>query len=181
VSLPRRLAACVALLGACPSAPPADPLDPDEVDEVAKSGGDAEGDARSGSYRLQAGSVAACDCPEVQGVDLCAASLTGLGDDSVVLVTQSDGYLLLAPEVAPGSLALGGSIDADGGFDLAGVYDLASVFGEGSLTTRMTGAFENTDRFAAVLHTRVDGTVLGDAIDCRTELDLTGERIDPAP
>lgn len=181
MSTPGRLPLCVALLGACTAAPPADPLDPDTVDDVAKAEGDADGDAHSGTYRLRAGGVAACDCPEIQGIDLCGVDVTGLGDDAVVLLTQSDGYLLLSPEVAPGTLALGGSIADDGAFDLAGIYDLASVFDDGSLTTRMTGEFTSPDRFTAVVRTRIDGSFFGEAVDCRTELDVTGERFDKAP
>ncbi|MBL9100478.1 MAG: hypothetical protein JNL82_05960 [Myxococcales bacterium] len=173
-----RLRALVPALGlACGSAAPEDPLDPDAVDEVAKGEGDAEGDARSGAYRLTAEGPRTCDCPEIEGFDLCAADLTALGDQAVVELTQADGYLLLAPRSAPDLLSLAGSLDRDGAFDLGGIYDLASVLGDGDLYTRMTGEFTGADRFAAVLRSRISGTIQGQSVDCRTEVDLTGERI----
>lgn len=169
----RRLLALV-LLGACGAEP--DPLDPEVIDDVAKSGGDAEGDARSGTYRIAATTTRACDCQEVQGIDLCDASLTQLGDGSSVVLTQTDGYLLLEPANAPVPLALTGSLDAAGAFDLGGLYDLSSVLGEGDLVTRLTGEFSGDDRFTALLRTRVSGTLDGESVDCRTEVDVTGER-----
>lgn len=167
----------LSLLLACGAPEPTDPLDPDAVDEVAKGEGDAEGVDRSGTYRLRAAAMSACDCPEIEGFDLCAADITQLRDDAVVGLTQADGYLVLAPQAAPDILALAGSLDADGTFDLGGIYDLASVFGDGDLYTRMTGEFTDADHFTAVLRSRIDGTINDQAIDCRTEVDLTGERI----
>jgi hypothetical protein len=153
-----------------------DPLDPDVIDMVGKSGGDAEGDARSGAYVLNAAGARACDCPTVQGFDLCEIDVTQIRDDAVVTFDQSDGYLLLTPAAAPGTLALSGSLDADGAFDLAGVYDLGSIFADVTLTTRLSGEFTGATRFTALLRTRIRGTLEADEIDCRTELDVTGER-----
>jgi len=169
----RRLLALV-LLAACGAEP--DPLDPGEIDDVAKGEGDADGDARSGTYLIAATSTRACDCAEVQGIDLCDADLTQIGDGSLVTLMQTDGYLLLSPASAPGLLSLTGSLDADGSFDLGGLYDLSSVVGEGDLVTRLTGEFAGADRFTALLRTRVSGTLDGEPVDCRTEVDVTGER-----
>lgn len=177
MSLTRRLL-CLVLLGACGGGPQ-DPLDPDVVDGVAKAEGDAEGDDRSGTYLIHATDMRACDCQEVQGVDLCDADLTQIGDGSLVALTQTDGYLLLAPATAPGLLSLTGSLDADGAFDLGGIYDVGSVLGEGDIVTRLTGEFSDADRFTALLRTRVSGTLDGESVDCTTELDVTGERQPP--
>jgi hypothetical protein len=171
----------VLLCCACTPDAPVDPLDPAAVDDAAKGEGDAEGDAHSGSYVLHATGMRACDCPEVQGFDLCAADLTQLGDAAVVTFTQADGYLVLAPKTAPETLSLTGSITADGSFDLGGLYDLGTVLGEGDLFTRLTGEFTDTDHLTAVLLTRVDGTLGNDVVDCRTEVDLTGERVSDPP
>lgn len=170
----RRLLVFV-LLGACSGGEP-DPLDPDVIDMVGKGQGDAEGDARSGVYVLHTAGERSCDCPTVMEFDLCEADFTQIGDNAVVTFDQSDGYLLLAPEAAPGTLSLTGSLDADGTFDLAGVYDLGSILGDLDLTTRLGGEFAGADRFTALLRTRIRGTIQGDDIDCRTEQGVTGKR-----
>jgi hypothetical protein len=167
------------MLGACASAP--DPLDPDAIDDIAKDEGDAEGDARSGTYLLKATGTRACDCPQVQGIDLCAFDLVALRDGSRVDIAQYDGYLLLTPTGAPAGLALTGPLDGGGDFDLGGLYDLGTALGEGSLLTRMIGAFTGPDRFTATLRTRIDGSFGDDSVDCRTEIDLTGERTEDVP
>lgn len=167
------------LLAACGSDP--DPLDPDAIDDVARDEGDAEGDAYTGAYLVKATGTRTCDCPEVQGIDLCAFDLTALGDDTTVDVTQFDGYLLLAPAGFSDSRAMTGPLDASGEFDLGGLFDLGTVLGEGNLLSRMTGSFTGPDRFTATLRTRIDGSFGDDAVDCRTEIDLTGERTRDVP
>lgn len=167
-----RLLACAALLAACDDPEP-DALDPAVVDAVAKSEGDADGDARSGFYALTTTESRTCDCPELQGFDLCSVNFAQIGGGSASEFVQYDGYLLFSPD---SETPMSGRVDDDGSFDLGGLGDLDTLFTAGEMVTRLTGEFSG-DTLTAVLRTRFDGTILEEPVHCRTEVELAGTRL----
>ena len=166
-----RRAALLVALAACEGEP--DPLDADVLQQLARAQGDAEGDAFAGLYLLVGEAEGACDCPKVQGFDLCVVLSLGAG---VVPVDAAhyDGLLVL--DLAE-TVAYVGGVDRGGDFAVAAIVDASLIAATGDLHSRIDGAF--TDRaFTGVLQNRLVGTYLGDPIDCRARVALTADRFD---
>jgi hypothetical protein len=162
--------------------PEQDPLDPAVVEAAAKAEGDASGTARSGKYQLQLVGMPSCDCPMTSEIALCGVDLSTLTVDGVIVtMTQSDGYLQLSGVSTEGRVDLSGALEDSGDFDIAGIYDLGNVLGEGNLFIRLTGQFTGPDEFTAALIDRARGSYNDQTIDCRTEGDVHGNRIDEVP
>lgn len=171
----RSFAALALTLTAC-AEDPVDPLDPAEIQDVAKDEGDAKGSDRSGTYLIKVDEVPDCDCPTVNNTDLCGNELTTLATrGGVVLVDQTDGYLLISED--QGLLSLSGALAQSGEFDIAGVYGFATVLGELGIYLRIDGSFTAEDRFTGSLQSRALGEFDMESIDCRNEVPITGTRI----
>jgi hypothetical protein len=172
----RSFAALLVFVSSGCAEPPADPLDPAEIQDVAKDEGDARGSDRSGTYLIKVDQVPDCDCPMVNNTDLCGNELTTLATrGGVVLVTQTDGYLVVSED--QGLLSLSGALAKGGEFDVAGVYGFATVLGEIGIYLRLDGSFTAEDRFTGSLQSRALGDYEMESIDCRNEVPVTGTRI----
>ena len=169
--MPRLLrpAALLLALAACEGDP--DPLDVDVLQQLARTQGDAEGDAFAGLYFMVGERESGCDCPEVQGFDLCVVLSLGAGVVPAQ-AAQYDGLLVL--DLAQ-TVAYIGGVDRGGDFAVAAILDASLVAATGDLHSRIDGAF--TDQgFTGALQNRLVGTYLGDPIDCRARVALTATR-----
>ncbi len=161
---------------ACGSGP-GDPLDPERITEIAKEEGDAQGMAYSGGFVLRVTGTLTCDCPEVQGVDLCEGGYLRLPTDQTMIeMTQFDGYLQLVASL-DSLLVLSGALQQSGAFELGGIYAISNPIGEGGLYVVLQGSFSDPNTFTGELLHRVQGTFDDDALDCRGEVPVEGRRV----
>ncbi len=164
------LALLLALAGAACSAGEDDPLSVESLQRVARAQGDAEGRDLAGNYAVR-GEGLECDCPEVDGLDLCGL----LSIDAPVLsaeVSHYDGLVVL--EIS-GTIALVGGAWADGSFAVASILDAGVIGTGGEILSLVEGSFAD-DGFTGAMVNRFVGVYAGEDIDCRGGSELTALR-----
>lgn len=167
------LLAGAALAGACADDP--GPLAISTVADVARTPGDAEGYARSGTYDAQL-TGGDCDCPAVTipspvATGPCLLQFALLDTISFGAV-QSDGLLVF--ELPPFELV--GGLDIDGTFALGSVDELSNVVGSGHHIARIDGEFDPSGDFSAELVHRYDAKIGDQSLKCSEHITVDGRR-----
>ncbi len=165
------LALCLAVAGPACAAEEEDPLSVEALQRVARAQGDAEGQDLAGNYAVS-GEGLECDCPEVDGLDLCGL----LSIDAPVLpaeVSHYDGLVVL--EIS-GTIALIGGTWADGSFTAASILDAGVIGTGGEILSLVEGSFSE-DGFTGEMVNRFVGVYSGEELDCRGGSELTALKI----
>lgn len=158
-------------LSACAGEP--DPLDEGELQRLARAQGDARGDGFAGLYLLSS-DPGDCDCPEIDGVDLCRTLSLGEGVIPVAL-SQHDGLLV----IDLGSIvAYIGGVDQDGAFTVAAILNAGLVAATGELLSRIDGELSDAG-FDGVLQNRLVGAFLTEDVDCRVSASIRAVSLAP--
>ena len=163
--------ALLAAWGSACGAEDEDPLSVESLQRVARAQGDAEGQELAGNYVLS-GEGQDCDCPEVEGLDLCGL----LSIDAPVLpaaVSHYDGLVVI--EIS-GTLSLIGGAWSDGSFAVASILDAGIIGTGGEILSLVEGTFDENG-FSGEMVNRFVGAYLGEEYDCRGGSELTALRV----
>lgn len=165
--------AMVLLLGpACAQDP--GPLDRETVAEIAKSRGDAQGGARTGTY-LATLDIGDCDCPDEIGLVLCLSQ--EITDAQLELrVVEGDGFMtadLTGSELA----GMSGAIDADGTATLGSVYIGYGFSSDLVVIGRFDGGFGDDGTLTGTAQQEAHGEFGGASIACGGAFEVDAFRL----
>ena len=163
----------VVACGAACVAEDEDPLSTESLQRVARAQGDAEERGFAGDY-VVSGEAMGCDCPELEGLDLCGI----LAVDAPVLPAVASHYDGLVVLEISGTISLIGGVWSDGSFAVASILDAGILGTGGELRSLVEGSFDE-EGFSGEMVNRFSGAYLGEEIDCRGGSALTGLRVSP--
>ncbi len=176
-------AALVLASGMIACADDEDPMGREAVAELARSRGDAQGGARTGTWATRFVEQS-CVCPaELSNtVILCDADTT-LGFIPVMLrVVEGDGVVTLTPDASSmfdfdlgGELS--GPIDADGTFGAGIVTIGVDVSASLVVTSRLEAEMTGDDTFEGDIRVRMRGDIGDVVVECESAYDVDAERL----
>lgn len=160
-----------------------DPMDRDAVAELARTQGDAQGGARTGTWGVRLVEQT-CTCPSdiTAYFSICQAD-EALGFIPLTMrVVEGDGVITLVPESGTSpNFDLGGElsgpIDADGTFG-AGIVTIGiDVAAELVVTARLEAEMDGTEAFAGDLRVRLRGKAGERTVSCESLHELQADRL----
>ncbi len=137
--------------------------------------GNANGNAYSGEYELEAITVAcAGSCAPVSAYGLIISPCdVGARNEEVGVVTQTDGELRVDLEDVLWASRLEGGVWSDGSFEIGGVK--TELGGQVRFISKATGLFGD-GTWTSDLELRSVGTIDGQSRDCTATVEITGTR-----
>lgn len=171
------LALVVAATFGCADEP--GPLDRETVAEIARSQGDAQGGARTGTWDgtfVQG----ACDCPSDLPQGVCLDDAFEYGVTVPMRLVEGDGVLLLAPQLGTVGITVplefSGPIDADDTFVVGLVGAGLGFTAELLVIGRLDAVLDDDEHFSGVMDLRMRGEFGERTFDCDSTLDLEARR-----
>jgi hypothetical protein len=136
--------------------------------------GDGMGDALGGSYELEIYTSSCSGACTIEIELLGTLSYCDVGDSNseVAQVTQTDGHLRLDLNDTPSRYD--GGVDGDGSFDVLG--KATEDGGAVEISVRAVGTIDAAGAVEARAQSHVRGVVEDQTVDCRSMLDVTGQR-----